>query len=176
MNISNKWPSIGSFLVLLGIIFSGVGTKYLPEKNEIFSFFINNPDLKKTKNNHIVDLGVNLEGEVPYLKKLPILDKNLFIEQHYNQLVFGGVNFELLKFAARTDEGVKAKIIEISNSQLKLPIYDMPYFEFEYKEKFYILEITGEVIDSENIKLTYTIKSVKSASMALKSAAEYIGT
>jgi len=177
MNISKKWPILGAFLVLLGVVFSGVGTKYLPEKDEISSFFSNEADLDRTEtNNYNIDLGVNLEGEVPYLKKLPILDKNLFIEQHYSQLIFGGVNFELVKFAARTHEGVKADLLGISNSQLTLPVYDMPYLEFEYKDKFYTLEIIGKVIGPENIRLTYTIKNIKSASMSLKSAVEYIGT
>ncbi|MEM6232098.1 hypothetical protein [Shewanella scandinavica] len=176
MNISKKWPVLGAFLVLLGIIFSGVGTKYLPEKDEISLIFNNEADLQQTETKSNIDLGVNLEGEVPYLKKLPILDKNLFIEQHYSQLIFGGVNFEFVKFAARTDEGVKAELLDISNSQLKLPVFDMPYLEFEYKDKFYTLEVFGEVIGPDNIKLTYTIKNIKSASMSLKSAAEYIGT
>ena len=173
MNISKKWPVIGGLLVLLGVVFSGIGTKYLPEKDELYAFFANEPDLEQTEANS--DIDVNLEGEVPYLKKLPILDRNLFIEQHYSQLIFGGANFELVKFAARTDEGVKAEIIEVSNSQLKLPVFDMPYLEFEYKGKFYTLEVNGEVAGTNNIKLTYIIKSVESASMVLKSAVEYVG-
>lgn len=173
MNISKKLTIWGALMALFGVIFSGVGTKYLPEKDEISSFFSNEADLEKTETNYNIDLGVNLEGEVPYLKKLPILDKNLFIEQYYNQLIFGGVNFELVKFAARTDEGVKADLLDISNSQIKLPVFDMPYLEFEYKEKFYTLEVFGEVIGPGNIRLTYTIKNIKSASMSLKSAAEY---
>jgi hypothetical protein len=174
MNISKKWPIYGGFLALLGVVFSGIGTKYLPEKAEFYALFTNESDLEQGKTK--IDLGVNLEGVVPYLRKLPILDKNLFIEQNYNQLIFGGVNFELVKFAARTDEGVKAEIIEVSNSQLTLPVFDVPYLEFEYKSNFYTLEVNGEYLGGNNIKLTYIIKKKSSASMVLKSAVEYSGT
>lgn len=171
MNISKKWPIISGLLLLLGVIFSGIGTKYLPEKDELYALLTYESDLEQTEANS--DVGVNLQGEVPYLRKLPILDKNLFIEQNYNQLIFGGVNFELVKFAARTDEGVKADIIEVSNSQLVLPVFDMPYLEFEYKNKFYTLEVNGKVTGPNDIKLTYIIKSGKTASMTLKAAVEY---
>jgi len=176
MNISKKWPLITGFLALIGVIFSGVGTKYLPEKDELFKSTIVKSDLDTKEDNSGIELGVNLKGEVPYLKKLPILDKNLFIEQNYHQLIFGGVNFELVKFAARTDEGVKAEIIEVSNSQLSLPVFDMPYLEFEYKNKFYTLEVNGEYLGGNDIRLTYIIKNIPSASMILKTAIEQTGT
>jgi len=176
MNISKKWSLITGLLAFLGVMFSGVGTKYLPEKDELINLLSAKSDFDKKKNNTAIESGVNLKGEVPYLRKLPILDKNLFIEQNYNQLIFGGVNFELIKFAARTDEGVKAKILEVSNSQLVLPVFDMPYLEFEYKSKFYTLEVTGEYLGGNNIKLTYAIKNIPSASMVLKSAVEQTGT
>lgn len=172
MSISKKWP----VWAVLAVIFSGVGTKYLPEKYELF----NSKDDELTPEKLTItledEIGINMEGAVPYLRKLPILDNNLFIEQNYTELIFGGINFELVKFAARTDEGVKSKLLRVSNSALVIPAFDMPYLEFEYKGKFYTLEIKGEVIGPEDISLTYKVMEIKAPTMVLKSSVEYSGT
>jgi hypothetical protein len=172
MSILKKWP----FWAVLAAVFSGVGTKYLPEKLELFNS--NGDKIPHTKSRVTVEdeVGINMDGDVPYLRKLPILDNNLFIEQNYNELIFGGVNFELVKFAARTDKGVKPKVLRVSDSTLVLPVFDMPYLEFEYKGKFYTLEIKSEVIGPEDISLTYKIKTITTPTMALKPGIEYSGT
>lgn len=175
MSISKKWPMLGFILTICAVVFSGVGTKYLPEKNELFGEVNSKKKLVNYSEMNEDTKNINMEGRAPYLRKLPILDNNLYIEQHYNELVFGGVNFELVKFAARTDKGAKADVLRVSNSVLVLPIFDMPYLEFEYKGKFYALEVSGEIVGPESINLTYEIKPITSATMLLKAGIDYIG-
>jgi hypothetical protein len=176
MNISKKWPVIGGLLAVFAVIFSGIGTKYLPERSGFFGSKNGGETSIDNVEPNEYTKGINMAGGVPYLRKLPILDNNLFIEQSYNKLIFGGVNFELVKFSARTDSGVKAKVLEVSSSALVLPVFDMPYLEFEYKDKFYTLEINGEIISSSDINLTYEIKSISAPTMLLKASADYSGT
>ena len=93
MNSNVKMSVIGlGLLSFLNVIFSGIGTKYLPDD---FSIFLKNNDAEQIQS---VRGDINLQGKVPYLKKLPVLDNNLFIEQNYTELILGGVNFKQLKF------------------------------------------------------------------------------
>jgi hypothetical protein len=155
-------------LSFLSVIFSGVGTKYLPDD---LSVFFKKNDMEQAQT---VKSDINLQGKVPYLEKLPVLDNNLFIEQNYTELVFGGVNFKRVKFAVRTNEGVEAKISKLDSSSLSLPIFDMPYLEFEYKGVFYILEIIKEYTGtSKLIEFSYKINSIVAPSMDLLSFREH---
>jgi hypothetical protein len=170
MSFSVKMSVIGfGFLSFLGVIFSGVGTKYLPDDLSTF-FEVNEKTEAKPISNDL-----NLQGKVPYLEKLPILDNNLFIEQNYIELIFGGVNFKLVKFAVRTNEGVEAEVLKLDSASLTLPIFDMPYLEFEYKGDFYTLEVIKKFTGSKSIEFTYKINSIVAPSMELLSHKDHKG-
>lgn len=169
MTISKKWPVLGGLIFTLSFVFSGIGTKYLPD--EIPYFGENKEaDLVAGSNysSNIKSLK-NLSGKVPYLYKIPILDENLYIEQNYSELIFGGVNFKSVKFAARTDKGAEAEFIRVDASALVTPVYSMPYIEIEYQGDFYALEINSEILGPDNIELTYNIRAIKRATMSLRS-------
>jgi len=168
MSISKRWPLLGGIIFVIGVVFSGVGTKYLPDELPYFGGSKEVDSADESDYTGRIKSPINLSGEVPYLHKLPVLDGNLFIEQHYSELIFGGVNFKSVKFAARTDEGVEAKFIRVDSSSLVVPIFSMPYLEFEYKDGFYVLEVIGVVTGPNNIDLTYTIRSIKIATMNLQ--------
>ena len=168
-------------LALLSVLFSGAGTKYLPEKSEI-------PFIGGVPSSQVEEKGVesdprptntenlNMEGDLPYLSKRSILDGNLFIEQRYSNLVFGGANFEIVKFAVRTGEGEKAEILSLTSSYLSVSAYARPYVEFEYKGNVYALEVISKVVPPKDVELTYEISPLNQSTMVLRTYKQYRGT
>lgn len=85
-------------------------------------------------------------GSLPYLENLPILDKTIYLKYSYNDLLIGGKNIGKLKVAARTHDGRDAKpFYESYPKAVTLDIHEKPYVEFEYADKYYSVEITGEM-------------------------------
>lgn len=80
--------------------------------------------------------------KLPYLKKVPILDKGIFIKYSYNNLVIGGVNIDSLNLNARTREGEPLPFRDY-NQTLETNIKLQPYIELKYKGNYYSLEIVG---------------------------------
>ncbi|MFB2639010.1 hypothetical protein ACE02P_13370 [Shewanella bicestrii] len=163
-----KWV-IGGMTTLVVFLFQGVGTKYLPDNLPSFGTGTTTTipqteaELKTSKFSRVE------KTEVPSLRS-PILDGNLFIEKHFNQLVFGGVNFEQVQLAARSKTGSKASILERGAGSISFQIYDMPYIEIEYKEQYLGLQIIPEYLGGDYIALYYTIEPIDAPTMKLKPA------
>lgn len=162
----------------LAVVFSGVGTKYLPEISSSGTDSVDEVndqtaerDVQKIERPSVGDL--NMSGPLPYLSKKPILDGNLYIEQDYNKLVFGGANFEGVKFSARTREGDKAEILSLTPSFFAISAFGDPYIEFEYRQSFYALRVIGDIKSLEHIDLRYEISEIERPTMFLKSFREH---
>ncbi|EHU4917175.1 MULTISPECIES: hypothetical protein [Vibrio] len=161
-----KW-AIGGMGTLLVFLFQGVGTKYLPDNLPSFGTTTTLPQTvsePKTSKFSRVE-----KTEVPSLRS-PILDGNLFIEKHFNRLVFGGVNFDQVQLAARSKTGSKASILEREAGSISFQIYDMPYIEIAYKGQYLGLQIIPEYLGNDYIALYYTIEPIDAPTMKLMPA------
>ncbi|WP_313376966.1 hypothetical protein [Chishuiella sp.] len=72
------------------------------------------------------------------------MDKGLFLQQNYTELVFGGANIDSVKISSRKKTGEKIEIKKNNSNNLILDIFEKPYIEFSYKKRFYSLEIVSE--------------------------------
>jgi len=166
-NPMRKKIMIGVWAVV-AVVFSGIGTKYLPE---LLS------RLRKAPTEEVVDIDdenqakpksaptIIASGELPYLEKLPILDKGLFAEYHYNDLLFGGVNIGMIKLAARQQTGEAAKFEKDETyNAIVLDITEEPYMEFSYKGKYYSLSVTGA-----HYIFKYELSEISETTMVLNS-------
>ncbi|HCE2054527.1 TPA: hypothetical protein NGS83_004459 [Vibrio parahaemolyticus] len=155
---------IGAVGGLAMFLFQGVGTKYLPDTLPFFEATTTEPDIvNEQKNSKFSSVE---KTKVPDLRS-PILDGNLFIEKYFNKLVFGGVNFELVEIAARSQNGGKANVLEKGVESISFQIYDMPYIEIAYKDQYLALQIIPEYLGGDNISLYYTIELIEEPTMTL---------
>jgi len=160
-----KW--IGA---ISAVLFSGIATKYLPDELPKYNNELKNSQdqkkqsLTKTRNERVV---------LPDLRS-PILDGNIYIEKEFNHLILGGANFKYIRYSARKENGDVAKILEKGENFISFQVYDMPYIELEYKDKFYALKIipeypAGDMMAMDySIMLFYSITEIKEPSMYLE--------
>ncbi len=83
---------------------------------------------------------VHYEGRLPYLREQPILDSTLYITQAYNDFELGGVNLHFLEYNARTEIGDTIEIRD-RNGLIELDVWENPYIEFSYRDRFYSIEV-----------------------------------
>lgn len=160
LELSHK-IALGSLVVAITVLIFG---------NNIWGRLMGNDDTK-----HKIDTSTVLtvqkndtiisNSELPYLDIVPIIDKGLFIKYYYNDFVLGGVNLDTISINARTISG---ETLELSKSgeEIHMEITKEPYIEFEYKNTFYSIEITGKhytfkSILRKDIKPTLTLKKYK---------------
>lgn len=129
----SKWDIIGIISITIALL--------------VFLFGDNVCDRIKSKMNNsksdnaIVFKKYEKKFDLPYLESFPILDKGLFIQHHYGELIFGGSNIIIVKINARRENGEKIEIKKDDNNNLNLDIFTKPYIEFYYKKEFYSMEI-----------------------------------
>ena len=101
--------------------------------------------------------------------KPPILDGNLYIYKHHDRLVIGGVNFSQLKMASRTERGDVVDIRDRTQHSISLAVYEAPYIELEYKDKYYeiVLDLEYFVGPNDEIDFSYLIGEINRPSMEL---------
>lgn len=161
-----KWV-IGGTGTLVMFLFQGIGTKYLPD--DLRYFGTKNTLPQEVTEQKISKFSRLEKTEVPSLRS-PILDGNLFIEKHFDRLVFGGVNFDQVQLAARSKAGSKASILERNAGSISFKIYEIPYIEIAYKGQYLTLQIIPEYLGDDYIALYYTIEPIGAPTMKLEPA------
>lgn len=105
--------------------------------------------------------------KLPYLESVPIIDKGLFIEHYFTELIIGGPNLDSIKINGRKRSGERVKFRFNNNRDLSIEIFDIPYIEINYKGNFYIIEIFYV-----NQIFYYSIKKTTQNSLDLKEMSE----
>lgn len=100
--------------------------------------------------------------QLPYLENYPIIDKGLYVKYYFNNLVFGGVNVDSIRINARTSTSEPLEITKDKNS-LSMDINNEPFIEFEYKNKYYSIALTGRHYDFK-----MTLQEIAKPTMTLK--------
>jgi hypothetical protein len=159
-----------SALAFVAIVFSGIGTKYLPGDLDVLTKKV------KTSESTIEHANVNVkkplidQTEFRYLGKSPILDGALYVERYYNAFIFGGVNFSQLSIAARSNMGDIPRELKIESSRLQASTVDQPYIEFTYKGKYYAIQFSMGIYDlshPNNINYYYQLFQINKPTMQL---------
>ncbi len=149
---------IATLIALIGLLF---GDNLVGK----FDWTNNKQNLIETSQKENIVLIDSLQ--LPYLESVPIIDKGLFIEHYYTELIIGGANIDNVKINARKQSGEKLKLKLNDNQDLSIDIFERPYIEINYKEKFYIIEI----FYVENT-FYYSIKQTTQNSLDLKKISE----
>ncbi|TWI81698.1 hypothetical protein IQ13_2717 [Lacibacter cauensis] len=100
--------------------------------------------------------------QLPYLENYPIIDKGLYVKYYYNNLVFGGVNVDSIQINARTASSEPLEITKEKNF-FSMDITEEPFIEFEYKGKYYSIDLTGRHYDFK-----MTLREIAKPTMTLK--------
>ena len=79
---------------------------------------------------------------LPYLERIPILNKGLFVEYYYNEFILGGVNIDSVSYNVRGKDGSRLIIIKKKN-EIIVSITQEPYIEIGFNGDFYSIEVTG---------------------------------
>lgn len=160
-------------LAISVVVFLVVGTRYFSEKISLFHELTKNDTNSSTTNNYdeLKDsTKIIVKGKLPYLTKLPILDKALYFEYYYNSLLFGGVNIFLVKLAARQQNGDILKYKRDEDKYLiEFDITKEPYIEFSYKNEYYSFSVTGV-----HHSYTYVLKEIKNTTLILNGESKII--
>jgi hypothetical protein len=133
--------------------------------NNIIGRYSEGNEQTKVDTNEIIEIKADRIIDtlnLPYLKSIPILDKGLFMKYYFNDLIFGGANFDTIKINARTKDGEYINMTN-SNNEISLDINTEPYIEIEYKKKHYSFEITGK-----HYTFNCIVKEIKSPTLQLK--------
>lgn len=129
--------------------------------------------IKKVNKYKVDTLDIIIEDKkLPYLVKIPIIDKGLFVENYYTKFRFGGVNLEMVKFNVMSNEGETLNIeFDANNNFFEIPIFEEPQLEFSYKEKIYQISILNKNIQSFH----YSIFEISNSRMNLiKSKSQFV--
>ncbi|MBU3010713.1 hypothetical protein KO506_04830 [Polaribacter vadi] len=129
-----------------------------PKSEDTISTELTENQVKKSNSNPILMDSL----ELPYLKNYPILDKGIYLNYHFNDLVLGGVNIDSLKINGRTYDGEPLEFRNY-NKTIETSITQQPYIEIKYKGNFYSIEILGkhysfDCIIKKNIIPTLNLK------------------
>jgi hypothetical protein len=128
-----RWDLIGIITVILALLTLLFG-------DNIYEKF-KSPKSNSIHNSSTAFVPYSKNFTLPYLESAPILDKGLFLQHHYGDLIFGGSNLDKLKVNARNENGEKLEIKKDDNGDLVFDIFKNPYIEFEYKKEFYVIQI-----------------------------------
>jgi hypothetical protein len=150
--------ALASFIVALTVLIFGNNLieKFKNKSN------INSSTTKPSSEKQFKEVTILNVKELPYLENYPIIDKGLFIKYYYNDLHLGGVNIVDLKLNARTKLSNPIKLI-IERDVISLGITEEPFIEFEYKNKFYSIEISGR-----HYSFNVTLKQILKPTLKLK--------
>lgn len=134
--------------------------------NNLYDRFtkINNTSIPFEKVNTINVLKdtIILKDKLPYLENYQIIDKGLYIKYYFNDFVFSGVNVDTIQINARSKSSEAMEIKKDKNSVI-MDINAEPYIEFEYKGKYYSIELAGS-----HYTIMMTLKEIVTPTMKLK--------
>lgn len=134
-------------LALLGFLFGdNVISNFTQEETNEPTSNIKISETKQDENPVIETIKTDKEirtFSMVYLQAMPILDNGIFVKYSYNDFLFGGVNLENVKINSRARNGEKLELMK-EDDGLRISITDEPYLEFEYKSKFYSIQVLGK--------------------------------
>lgn len=171
-----------AILALLGFIWTSLNSNkpenHKPIQDSALKGGLEKPKKGKSSINHDFQSVIIKRQELKHVKKVPILDENLYVGWYYSSFMFGGVNLKGLKIAARSEEAEPLKLLRIKyNNPVRLQyediiitidsINDRPYIEFEYKGEFFAVLIDVEIKSSEDFSYYFSLKRIKEPSMFL---------
>lgn len=110
----------------------------------------------EVKKNEIIDV-----FELANSNEKTILDETIYLKYSYNNLIIGGINLDSIKINARTINGEKLNLNQISN-YIELDITEQPFIELKYKNELYSIKVLGK-----HYSFNVTIKKHVNSTMKL---------